>query len=277
MNHSRLIDTATSIHAAKRLVEDELSRQRDELGFTPEHDDTHVGSEILRAAGLYVHAAIIGSGSLSYGAAGNLARSIAWPFTGASFKPSPTKLNNMVKAAALLQAEIARCLRAGEDKAPPLGEWKDVLDILDRNAQTLQGARARQFAKPIVERAEEESCRLLTAYDTFIEEVKETIQQGVATLARDAGVNVDWDTHSIILPFRYTLRLRQLYVESSTLSGKNSPTPPDQLVNFSVSWANDLAQHDLVFVKKSSAPSADAFCVTVDDGASERPIRYPIL
>ncbi len=88
------------------LIAAERRRQIDMEGWSPGHDDTHSGGELLRAATSYLDAA--------YGqAVGREVRHsppMGWPFDGAWWKPKDAT-RNLAKAGALIAAEIDRLQR----------------------------------------------------------------------------------------------------------------------------------------------------------------------
>lgn len=86
-----------SVRALKD-VEMERARQVGVEGWTLEHDDTHRHHEMAGAAACYA-----------------LGSKLNWPATwdGRWWKPSPDRRRNLVKAAALLVAEIERIDRMG--------------------------------------------------------------------------------------------------------------------------------------------------------------------
>lgn len=88
-----------------QLIAWERHRQIMEEGFDPQHDDTHVEGELRWA--MYCYA--IRNSSNSNPPQG-------WPWDVASWKPSPLEVQNLVKAGALIAAEIDRLLRL---QAPP--------------------------------------------------------------------------------------------------------------------------------------------------------------
>jgi|CXWL01.1.fsa_nt_gi hypothetical protein len=97
---------AREANAAVGMVMDERWRQ---LRLYPiQHDDTHDAGEIAQAAAAY---------ALASAAETDLEREIAvdtWPWELDDFKPS-TPLADLIRAGALLLAEIERRLRAGEE------------------------------------------------------------------------------------------------------------------------------------------------------------------
>lgn len=87
------------------LIAAERARQIWEEGYSPEHDDEHDDQDLARAASCY--AAIDRHPMLSNGIPGEWPSSWRW-------KPGPTRIRELVKAGALIAAEIDRLLRRGE-------------------------------------------------------------------------------------------------------------------------------------------------------------------
>lgn len=84
----------------------ERQRQIDEEGWTPEHDDEHDSGELALAAACYARsAANPGLYHLANVPTG-------WPWDRDWWKPGPNSRRELVKAAALLVAEIERLDRA---------------------------------------------------------------------------------------------------------------------------------------------------------------------
>lgn len=95
-------------------------RQIQELGFSAEHDDEHVtdtrsgglNSDLLLAASAYLQA---GMERLAAAAPVETLQKIPpgyWPWEEADWSPSNDPLRNLVKAGALIAAEIDRQVRA---------------------------------------------------------------------------------------------------------------------------------------------------------------------
>lgn len=84
----------------------ERQRQVEAEGWTPEHDDEHDSAELARAAHRYLTHAINQAGwnTAHFGALG-------WPWDHAWWKPSNDPIRNLVKAGALIAAEIDRLQR----------------------------------------------------------------------------------------------------------------------------------------------------------------------
>lgn len=90
-----------------RLILEERVRQVTREGWTPEHDDEHDSCELVVAAVEYVQHAM-----------GQVDEMFALPDTGEAFpwdarwwKPADDPVRNLVKAGALIAAEIDRLLR----------------------------------------------------------------------------------------------------------------------------------------------------------------------
>ena len=92
-----------------RQIEQERQRQISK-GYDADHDDAHVCGEIAKAAACY---AIAGLGD-------QVKRKWLWPWEEAAFKDEG-RLKNLVKAAALLVAEIERCERISEERGDGIG------------------------------------------------------------------------------------------------------------------------------------------------------------
>lgn len=86
------------------LIEAERLRQIDDEGWTAEHDAEHASFELVRAAVCYANAGW--QGLVGQYAADSIPH--GWPWTGDWWKPSDDPVRNLVKAAALIAAEIDR-------------------------------------------------------------------------------------------------------------------------------------------------------------------------
>jgi len=93
----------------------ERQRQIDKEGWTPEHDDAHGGGEMSAAAGIY---ALHSGGYDMQHVSGD--PSAFWPWDKSWWKPSADPRRSLVKAAALLLAEIERIDRAASAQAVQL-------------------------------------------------------------------------------------------------------------------------------------------------------------
>jgi len=91
------------------LIADERARQINAEGWSPDHDDGHVEAELTHAAICYADVAasqaVVGGRGESYGPADE------WPWDFEWFKPSDDPVRNLVKAGALIAAEIDRLSR----------------------------------------------------------------------------------------------------------------------------------------------------------------------
>jgi hypothetical protein len=88
------------------LIAAERRRQIEQEGWTPEHDAEHDGWDLTKAAITYAKEAM--GGKYSYGGY----PLDGWPWDEAYWKPSDDPIRNLVKAGALIAAEIDR-LAAG--------------------------------------------------------------------------------------------------------------------------------------------------------------------
>jgi hypothetical protein len=106
MNHSiRPPDASSGV----RLIAAERQRQILTL-WSAEHDDRHAASQLLSAAACYIdHAFASGGKGRAY-----LLAEYKWPWNEASWKPSDDPIRDLVKAGALIAAEIDRLQRAKE-------------------------------------------------------------------------------------------------------------------------------------------------------------------
>ncbi len=84
------------------LIREERQRQMIEEGWTADHDDEHDTHELAKAAMAYI--------SQARGAW--LVADAYWPWDESWWKPSDDPIRNLVKAGALIAAEIDRLQRA---------------------------------------------------------------------------------------------------------------------------------------------------------------------
>lgn len=107
-----------------KLIADERRRQIHEEKWTAEHDDSHINGELAVAAACYLRGSkssgtIRTSEGLSYfekHVPGSMWYVIKWPWDAGSWKPTPNRVRNLVKAAALIVAEIDRLQRLREKR-----------------------------------------------------------------------------------------------------------------------------------------------------------------
>lgn len=91
------------------LIAKERDRQIAIEGWTAEHDDEHCMGEMIGAAVTYAAHAL---GIVSDGEVPGADNEGWWPFEEALYKPSPDPIRDLVKAGALIAAEIDRIQRA---------------------------------------------------------------------------------------------------------------------------------------------------------------------
>lgn len=96
-----------------QLIEEERQRQISQEGWTPEHDDTLTYDELALAAACYAmpteYRGLIVDGCSP------------WPWSTNWWKPTPDdRIRELVKAGALIAAEIDRIQRAREPKLTAL-------------------------------------------------------------------------------------------------------------------------------------------------------------
>lgn len=90
------------------LIAEERERQISTEGWTPEHDDQHQMNEMIAAADCYMTTAAI----TDQGGCGPGDCQDHWPWDTEWWKPSEDPIRNLVKAGALIAAEIDRIARA---------------------------------------------------------------------------------------------------------------------------------------------------------------------
>lgn len=98
-----------------RMIADERKRQVESEGWTLEHDAEHVRGELADASIAYAKRASmqVFSGDNFFGYRRNIIPS-DWPYEWDKdyWKPSPDPIRNLIKAGALIAAEIDRILAA---------------------------------------------------------------------------------------------------------------------------------------------------------------------
>ena len=103
---------------ALELIELERAKQRS-LGYDASHDDEHIHGEIAVAAMCYAHEAALWNNGHNLGDCSD-----EWPFEEEAWRPSDDPVRNLVKAGALIAAEIERLLRAAglklDDRGTPV-------------------------------------------------------------------------------------------------------------------------------------------------------------
>lgn len=91
------------------LIADERARQINSEGWSAEHDDSHVSGEMLDAGLSYIYASInLGNKTMQKPPR-------EWPWAANWWKPADNRVRNLVKAGALIAAEIDRLQRASNE------------------------------------------------------------------------------------------------------------------------------------------------------------------
>ena len=91
------------------LIAQERQRQIEAEGWTPEHDDEHDAGQLAAAARCYTKTAQLQVCRLVSRQLGR--PEFTWPWDEEAWKPSPDAIRNLVKAGALIAAEIDRLQR----------------------------------------------------------------------------------------------------------------------------------------------------------------------
>ncbi len=109
------------LSAGAGLIADERARQIAKEGWTPDHDDEHAAGELTEAAMCYGCAA---TEQINLGKRADVGGTPkTWPWDAKWWKPSPDPVRNLVKAGALIAAEIDRLhratLNASDEKGQP--------------------------------------------------------------------------------------------------------------------------------------------------------------
>jgi hypothetical protein len=92
------------------LIGKERLRQTEKEGWTPEHDQLHNRGELAKAAACYA----VHHTDAKVKDPNNILEQ-GWPWDDMWWKPSPDKIRNLVKAGALIAAEIDRLLNSEQD------------------------------------------------------------------------------------------------------------------------------------------------------------------
>ena len=100
------------------MIAEERTRQVTEEGFTAEHDRRHENHELAMAAISY--AAAVASPDIAEHTDGAVRPCWDWPWQSDQWKPSKDPVRNLVKAGALIAAEIDRLRCLGQ--VPPNAE-----------------------------------------------------------------------------------------------------------------------------------------------------------
>ncbi len=97
------------------MIAAERERQVSQEGWTPEHDDRHIDQELAMAASCYAlprkDRTYRGEIYPNTRSGGVYAVPVNWPWTPGLWKPCGERVRELVKAGALIAAEIDRLLR----------------------------------------------------------------------------------------------------------------------------------------------------------------------
>lgn len=113
-------DTSEIVPDGATLIAAERRRQMEAEGWTPEHDDEHDLCELLAAARAYLTAAVWAVLPVPAFDAKSYPPS-TWPWHASWWKPSEDPIRNLIKAGALIAAEIDRLQRAAATSTSPTG------------------------------------------------------------------------------------------------------------------------------------------------------------
>lgn len=106
-NHQKTPNMQTGIE----LIAAERERQITAEGYTTAHDDQHTGAELVIASNQYSSYAAIHVRSKGLALAPDCFLPKNWPWEREAWKPSDDPIRNLVKAGALIAAEIDRLSR----------------------------------------------------------------------------------------------------------------------------------------------------------------------
>ena len=110
------------------LIAAERDRQISKLGYDADHDDAHENGDILDASVCYAEAVQAGVGQDSYAPTDV---PVHWPWSHDEWKPSEHPVRNLVKAGALLAAEIDRYHREFREKCNEVAERLIGFEVFD--------------------------------------------------------------------------------------------------------------------------------------------------
>lgn len=98
------------------LIGAERQRQIEKEGWTPEHDATHRNGELSIAAVGYAELASCQFSKVITCKPSEMEPHPKWPWASRWWKPSDDPVRNLVKAGALIAAEIDRLQRSADQK-----------------------------------------------------------------------------------------------------------------------------------------------------------------
>lgn len=130
------------------LIAEERERQQLVEGWGPYHDDQHKSGELVDAAEAYVHAASeqARGQSLEYLKTFVDAAVIRWPWEDKWWKPSDDPVRNLVKAGALIAAEIDR-LQRQNDQGQTSGNCEANARLIAAAPKMLEALRGVMIAR----------------------------------------------------------------------------------------------------------------------------------
>lgn len=94
------------------LIQNERDRQIADEGYTPEHDDAHFSGDLALAGMSYAYQAVAQQGKwVNFPRCGTGNPPRDWPWISSEWKPADDPIRNLIKAGALIAAEIDRLER----------------------------------------------------------------------------------------------------------------------------------------------------------------------
>lgn len=100
------------------LIAEERQRQIEKEGWTPEHDDEHTNNELANAAATYAMDSDCRDALMNIYDCKLTGIPPTWPWDEKWYKPTPDdRIKELVKAGALIAAEIDRLLRNEEKES----------------------------------------------------------------------------------------------------------------------------------------------------------------
>lgn len=159
---------------AIQLIAAERERQITSEGWTQEHDDAHNTAQLARAARCY-----LGHGlGLIYGFNRQSRTPQEWPWEAEWWKPSTDPIRDLVKAAALIAAEIDRLSRmnAPEQSLEP-STVRDIILIVDLKCPECNAHFGTHYSPtdPPERSWEDVTCRECKAVWNYSDELQKTL------------------------------------------------------------------------------------------------------
>lgn len=115
------------------LIAAERERQISEEGWTAQHDDGHTRGQLSEAGACYATAAsaMVRGAEPEEFSAEMLISEGEWPWDEEWWKPSPDPIRNLVKAGALIAAEIDRLQRKGQPGATMKLTHRTLVSVIE--------------------------------------------------------------------------------------------------------------------------------------------------